>query len=129
MSEFGYDPIVVLTHILVVGTSGLELISIGALPDYLRSGRRLGFRISTFGQHLESYGELTPVAGVATYSVSGHGKFNNAALVDGIPKENYSVIGIIHRRLVAAGNTPSWVTTPRAYGGPFGKCDMLEVKV
>lgn len=128
LCALGRDPIEVLSHILVQGDAGTQLMDLAGLANFLRSGGRLGFRISSFGSHIERYGELVGIPGVYTYVAFDHGRFNETDLVENVPKYANSLIGTIQRRLVQQGCETSWHTTKGAYKGPFGRCDLLEVK-
>ena len=128
LCAFDYDPINLLQAILVTGDKGHELLYLNELPSFLNIGRRLGFRVSSLGSHLESFGQQT-LSGFSTCTVLKGGKFNDAEVEEGVPRNPYSLIGVIHRSLDQRGLIPTWTTIPNAYDGPFGKCDCLEVRI
>ena len=130
LSAFDYDPIDVLQGILVVTLSDHEIWLLQDLSRMLVAGNRLAFRVSDYGvPFLEQHGEQSPVDGFATCLVLNTGRFNSAEMSMDGPKEPYSLIGVIHRVLVAQGANPTWTTHRRMYRGLFGKCDGLEVRI
>lgn len=130
LCEFDYDPIEVTKAILVVTTAGPEIWHLADLPRNLHD-KRLGFRLSSFqdSKVLEAHGEQETIPGYATCHVLRTGKFNNASLSNAAPDEAKSLIGIIHRTLVNQGARPVWSIQPGVYRGPFGRCDLLEVRI
>ena len=127
---FDYDPIDVLEGILVLTSTGHDYWPLRRLPTLLRSGNRLGFRVSDYGgQRLEQHGEQNPIDGIATCFVLGTGKFNDAEMSSTGPTQPKSLVGVIHRTLVTQGENPTWTIHPRLYQGPFSKCDCLEVHI
>ena len=127
---FDYDPLEIFRGIYVNSQQvPLFFLDLDKIHGFLKAGRRLGFRVSSWGTHLEQYGEQKPVSGIFTCHVVCRGKFNDVELKNGVPKNLNSLIGIIHRRLVEKGETPAWTTTANVYSGPFGRCDCLEVRI
>jgi hypothetical protein len=60
----------------------------------------------------------------------GGGIFYNLAMNAGLPKENYSVIGCLHRALLAQGKLPRWrVEKGVAHSPVFGLLDAVVVSV
>ena len=57
------------------------------------------------------------------------GAFNNAELVNGVPRVPISLIGVVHRTLVEAGRTPKWSLHERTYQSLVGSGDYLEVRL
>ena len=129
LCEFDYDPIDVLQGILVVTSSGQCFLRLKDVSVFLRSGNRLGFRMSDHTQRLEQYGEQHTIPGFATFLTIRTGKFHAADMSTTGPTKPYSLIGIVHRTLVAQGSNPAWTTHAGMYRGPFGKCDGLEVRI
>ena len=130
LCDFDYDPIEVLQGILVKTSTTTELWPLQCLSSLLRSGNRLGFRLSDFGgRRLEQYGEQHSIAGFATCLVLGTGKFNDAAMSSTGPTQPKALIGVIQRVLVSEDANPTWNIHPRMYQGPFSRCDCLEVSV
>ena len=130
LCHFDYDPIDVLQGIQVITSTGHVFWPSQSLSALLRSGNRLGFRVSDYGGlRLEQYGEQYSIAGFATCLVLGTGQFNDAAMSSTRPSQPKSLIGVIHRALVAQGANPTWIVHPRMYPGPFSRCDCLEVKI
>lgn len=128
LCAFDYDPINLLQGILVANEKGYEFWHLDKVPSLLNNGRKLGFRVSSLGSHLESYGQQT-LSGFYTCTVLKTGKFNDVEMENGVPRHPYSLIGVIHRSLEQRGRMPAWTTIPNAYDGPFGKCDCLEVGI
>ena len=127
---FDYDPIDVLQEILVITSAGYSFWPLKDLSTLLRTGHRLGFRVTDYGPpHLEGHGEQHSITGFATCLVMGSGKFNEAETSATGPTKPKSLIGIIHRALVAQGANPTWTTHPDMYKGPFSRCDCLEVRI
>ncbi len=124
---FNYDPIRILRGILVATETGYEIWQVDRIAWFLDRGRRLGFRVSSLGSFLDSFGQQRTLPNISTYHVLGRGEFNNVELEGGVPKNGNSVIGVIHRSLKEKGRSPTWSTTPNAYEDPFGKCDLLEL--
>ena len=127
LCEFGWDPLDVLSHVLLQADEKQRYVKVAQLLSLLRSGRRLGFRVSSTYEYLELYGKVTDIPGVDTYIPIGLGRFNRTQVVDGVPKDEYSAIGTIHRILVANGGKPKWRTTRSAYPGTYADGDLLEV--
>ena len=130
LCNFDYDPIEVLQSILVKTSNQTVFWPLRGLSTLLRSGNRLGFRISNIGdRRLEQYGEQDSIAGFGTCLILGTGKFNDAAMSSNGPTQPKSLIGVVHRVLVSQGADPTWNVHPRMYRGPFSRCDCLEVSV
>ena len=130
LCDFDYDPIDVLQAILVITSAGHSFWPLQDLSTLLRTGNRLGFRVADYGTpHLEQHSEQHSIAGFATCFVMGAGKFNEAEMSTTGPTKPKSLIGVIHRALVAQGANPTWTTHPNMYQGPFSKCDCLEVRI
>ena len=132
LCDFDHDPIDVLRGILVIPSSGSHFWPLSELSALLRRGTRLAFRVSSYGDkmRLEQYGEQHTVAGMATCRVVSHGKFNEADISQNLPNQPKSLIGVIHRTLVNQGAKPKWTIQPKVYrGGPFDRCDCLEVRI
>ena len=128
LCEFDYDPMELLRRILVLNEQGNDFWPLDQMTALLNNGKRLGFRVSSFGSHLEQFGQQ-PLAGVSTCAVLKTGKFNDVKFEGDVPKNPNSLIGVVHRRLEEQGQTPAWLTIPNAYDSPFGKCDCLEVRI
>lgn len=130
LCHFDYDPIDVLQAILVVTPSGHQVWSTKQLSAFLRSGMRLGFRVADYGTpYLEQHGQQNTVQDFATCLVVETGKFNEAEVSTAGPSKPMSLIGVIHRVLIAQGSSPIWIRHASLYEGPFSRCDCLEVRV
>lgn len=129
LCELDWDPMPILSHLLVLGETDRLFVEMAQLVGFLKNGARLGFRISSFGAYIETYGELSPIPGVYTYIPMDRGKFHEVALQGGKPQNPYSLVGIIQRRLESDGADPRWERVEGVYQGPFGRCDLLEVKI
>ena len=130
LCQLDYDPIQVTKAILVVTADGHEIWHLADLPTILVD-RRLGFRVSDYGDSmtLEAHGEQETIPGYATCRVLMTGKFNNADLSNSAPRDATSLIGVIHRSLANQGTMPVWSIRSDVYRGPFGRCDLLEVRI
>ena len=129
LCHFGYDPIDVLKAIPVVTQDGGEFLELQNLSVWLRGGNRLGFRLSHLMPLLDQIGRVHPIIGFATCLVLGAGEFNRAEISTDGPMHPRSMIGVIHRSLVAQGATPTWTKHPNLYQGLLGGCDGLEVRI
>ena len=123
LCEFDYDPIDVLQGIFVLTSGGQHFWPMKHLSSFLRAGSRLGFRVNHYGsQRLEQYGEQHTIPGFATFLTVGTGRFHEADMSGTGPTRPNSLVGVVHRVLVAQGSKPTWTTHPDLYRGPFGKC-------
>lgn len=130
LCDFDYDSIGVLRGIPVLTSEGQKFWRLSDLVDMLNAGNRLGFRVSDLGSlRLEQNGEQHWVDGMATVLVVGTGKFNEADMSANGPMKPKSLVGIVHRTLVAQGAKPKWTIHPNVYRSPFGKCGCLEVSI
>ena len=130
LSSFDYDPIDVLQGILVITAAGHLFWSLQDLSTLLRTGNRLGFRVSNIGTpYLDHFGEQQTIDDFATCLTVGTGKFIEAATSASGPTQPKSLLGVIHRALVAQGANPTWTTHRNRYQGPFYRCDCLEVRI
>ena len=128
--DLGFDPIDVLQGLLLSSEGGTRIEPIHAIRDSLRSGLRLGFPVSqTLGHHLDPHSGIVRIPGIWTTVVMKNGKFNSARLVGGVPRDPNSLIGIVHRVLVDAGESPTWPRRESVYKSLFGQGDCLEVCV
>ena len=126
---FDFDSIDVLQGIVVIRATGYVYWSLKDLAALLRSGHRLGFRVSKRAtSHLEQY-DQRPIDGFAVCAVLGTGKFNRAEMSTAGPMHPKSLIGVIHRVLVAQGTNPTWIRHPSVYRSIIGECDCLEVRI
>ena len=130
LCDFDCDPIDVLQGILVITSNGKLFWHLRDLSVLLRAGNRLGFRVSDYGtSRLEAHGEQHSINGFATCFVFQNGKFNDAEISATGPTQPKSLVGLIHRALVAQGTNPTWTMQPDIYPGPFHRCDCLEVHI
>ena len=131
LCDFDYDAIDVLQGIPVITSKGRSVWSLSDLSQRLRKGSRLGFRVSDYGsQRLEQNGEQHWIDDIATCLVVGTGKFNEAEISSAGPTKQNSLVGIVHRTLVAQGENPTWTTHSDMYRGVVtGRCDCLEVQI
>ena len=127
--QFDYDPIHILQGIFVVCDNGSRFLSLQEIPKFLGNGGRIGFRISSFGPHLDNLGEQSSLPEIHTCLVLRNGKFNDAHFEGGSPKNRKSLIGVVHRVLEGSGAEPKWKTYKGAYRGAFRSCDCLEVSL
>ena len=124
----GFDPIDVLQGLLLSTHAGISFAPIQTLRNILRSGLRIGFPVSaTFGHHLDSYSQFVQMPNMSTCVVIKNGEFNNARLSCGVPDDPNSLIGVVHRVLVHAGENPTWLRREKVYRSLLGEGDCLEV--
>ena len=131
LCDLDYDAVEVLQGIPVIKVDGRQFWLLRDLKKMLGAGNRLGFRVSNIGNcRLEQNGEQHPIDSFATCLVVWNGKFNEAEMSATEPAKPCSLIGIVHRTLVAQGVEPTWRTHPGMYrGGIVGRCDCLEVTI
>ena len=131
LSDFDYDSIDVLQGLPVITSAGQNFWQLSQLTQLLSTGNRLGFRVSDYGSlRLEQHGEQHWIDDIATCVVVGVGKFNDADMSSTGPTKPNSLIGIVHRTLVAQGANPIWTIHPGMYRGSLkGRCDCLEVRI
>ena len=131
LCQFGYDPIDVIRSVVVVDTGDTKLWKLAAISEMLESGARLVFpTVGLSGrildpniQRLPRHHNVFPCIAIQT------GTFNDAELVDGVPKLSVSLIGVIHRTLVQGGRAPQWHLRENTYRSLIGSGDYLEVSV
>ena len=132
LCDFDYDPIEVLQAILVITSAGEALWPLSNLSGLLSKGNRLGFRVSSASgtQSLDTWSEQHPIDDISTCLVIETGKFNDAEMSPTGPTKLNTLVGIVHRTLVAQGKKPTWTKHPEMYRGSIiGKCDCLEVRI
>ena len=126
----GFDPIDVLKGLFLSSHDGISLELIQAIRNSLRSGLRIGFPVSTaIRNHLDPHSGLVQIPNMSTYVVMNNGEFNNARLSRGVPDDPNSLIGVVHRVLVNAGENPSWLRREKVYRSLLGEGDCLEVRL
>ena len=129
--NLGFDPIKVLQGLVWSSPDGLTVTPLGAIADRLREGWRFGFPVSrSIDNHLDSHSGALRVSGIWSCVVLKNGSFNKATLSDGAPSNPNSLIGVVHRALLAAGEHPTWSRVPDAYSNTLlGPGDLLEVSL
>jgi len=124
----GFDPMEVLQCLLLSSSAGIRLEPLNQLRNTLKSGVRIGFPVSsTFGSHLDFHSGAVQAPNIWTCVVTKNGKFNNAKLSNGAPDDPKSLIGVVHRVLVNAGDNPTWVKRQGIYRSLLGEGGCLEV--
>ena len=128
--HLGYDPKNVLHGLFVAFSGQGEYWPMHSIGAKLKSGLRLGFAVSAEIGSLDQYthGQLT-VPGIWICVVVRNGRLNEARLLGGVPAEAHSLIGVVHRVLIASGYSPQWTITEGAYSSFVGRGDMLEVAI
>ena len=131
LCNLGFDPKDVIRSIVVTNQGGTKLVKLAGLAGVLDAGVRLVFpcgRLS--GRTLDPHFRTPPADRnmVACLAIQT-GAFNHAELVDGVPSEPASLIGVVYRTLVEAGRRPEWRLHERTYRGLIGPGDYLEVDV
>ena len=128
ISEFGFGPFDVLQGLLLSSHAGFRIERLNAIRNSLRSGLRVGFPVSSLiGNHLDPHSGNVQAPGIWTCVVLNNGKFNNASLTSGAPSNPSSLIGVVHRVLVSAGEKPTWLRREKMYRSLLGEGDCLEV--
>ena len=129
--DFGFDPIEVLGGLFLSSESELTFMPLGSIANNLKNGLRLGFPVShSIEHHLDSHSGQLKIRGFWTCVVIRNGKFNEAMLSSGVPSEQNSLIGVVQRVLVAAGESPTWSRNENVYFHDLlGQGDLLEVSL
>ena len=128
--DFGFDPIDILRALLVSSRDGVGFMPMQELANILRSGLRIGFPVSrALTDHLDCHSGKLSIPGTYTCVVMRTGKFNDAKLSAGDPSERNSLVGVVHRVLVNAGESPTWLKREGIYTNFLGQGDCLEVSV
>jgi hypothetical protein len=84
----------------------------------------------SFSEHADSYNSIFHLPNRALIRPLGGGVFYNLAMASGVPKENYSVLGCIHRELLAQGKSPRWLVEKSVAQMPvFGALDAVVVSI
>ena len=132
LCEFDYDPIDFFQGIYLTMSDKpqfMQYFPIRDLPRLLRGGSRLGFRVSPYNESLDYLSGLSTLPSFDLCVIHRNGKFNDAHMVDGVPKNLYSLIGVVHRVLVQHGEVPKWERLPNKFTSIFGAGDCLELKL
>ena len=130
VGNLGFDPIDVMQHLLLSSNGGLRFLPMGGLADSLRRGLRLVFPVSqAIEHHLDCHSGRLSIPGVWSCVVVRNGKFNDARLEAGVPSEPNSLVGLVHRVLVGAGESPTWSRRLNVYQSFLGQGDCLEVSL
>ena len=127
--QMDYDPKDVLQGIFVTSTAGDAHWPVNSIGGKLKSGLRLGFAVSDVMGHLDHFVGALKMQGLWICVVVRNGRFNEAKLVNGVPKHMTSLIGVVHRVLIASGHIPKWTIKKGAYRGLIGRGDILEVTI
>ena len=128
IGNLGFDPIDVMGHLLLSGDGELRFMPLGELAESLRRGVRVVFPVlQEVGNHLDSHAGRLAIPGVWSCVVVRNGKFNDARLEGGVPREARSLVGVVHRVLVGAGESPTWRRRRNVYRSLLGQGDCLEV--
>ena len=129
--DLGFDPIDVLQGLVWSSEGGPIFMPLGAIANSLRRGSRFGFPVSrAIENHLDSHSGLLKLPGVLSCVVMRNGKFNDATLSAGVPSEPNSLIGVVQRALVIAGENPTWSRLKNVYhNNLLGPGDLLEVSL
>ena len=127
--NLGHDPKDFLDGILVTSEGGIAYWSIDAIATRLKSGSRLGFPVAETVEHLDAYSGQVRIPRMHIYIVVANGNLNDAKLSKGVPKEEHSLIGIVHRVLRASGEDPKWSIQKGVYRSLIGNGGVLEVAI
>ena len=121
----------VIRAFVVADGGGTRLLMLDGLVGMLEAGVRLVFPSVEFSERiLDPHVRNAPIgkSGVVCIPIRT-GAFNNAELVNGVPRVPISLIGVIHRILVEAGRTPKWSLHERTYQSLVCSGDYLEVRL
>ena len=130
LCELGGDPASIFPGLLVWCSGMPAFWPRGSIGARLEGGARLGFAVVSDMGILDVYtGRQFTVPGMALCSGIRTGRFIDARLADGAPADQRTLIGVIHRVLLAAGYSPEWTRTEGAYSSFLGRGDILEVGV
>jgi len=85
---------------------------------------------SSFMEHADVYSNIFHLPNRALIRPYGSGDFYDLAMMSGVPKKDHSVIGCIHRALLAKGKTPRWTLEKNVAHSPiFGTLDAVVVSI
>ena len=128
--QLDYDPVAVVPGLFVNSPEGSAYWPLHSIGDRLQGDSRLGFPVSAQISSLDSHspGPVT-AGGMWICVVLQTGKFNESRLSGGVPEEEHSLIGVLHRVLVQSGHNPQWTVREGAYGSFLGRGDILEVSI
>lgn len=128
--EFGFDPINVLQGLFFSSDRGNTFIRMSDLVHVMSGGLRIVFPVfQAIGNNLDSHSGQLRIPGLWSVIVVKNGKFNNANLVDGVPIDPHSLVGVVHRVLVISGQNPTWTRQKNVYNAFLGLGDFLEVSL
>lgn len=128
--NLGFDPIEILQGLFLSSDSGLSFMPMDGVADSLRRGLRLAFpTLPGMDYHLDPHSGPLNIPGLSSCVVVRNGKFNDATLKAGVPSEPNSLVGVVHRVLVSAGESPTWSRHHNLYRSVFGQGDCLEVSL
>jgi len=128
--DFGFDPIEVLRGLFLSSEGGLTFMPLGLIANSLRGGLRLAFPVShAIENHLDPHSGQLKIPGMSSCVVISNGKFNGATLSSEVPSERNSLIGVVHRALARAGESPTWSRRQNVYRSLLGQGDCLEVSL
>lgn len=129
--SLGYDPKDILQGLLFASQGGQRFMPMQAILNDLKNGLRLGFLLSpAIDHHLDQWANAVRIPGISTCVVIRNGNFNDAGLsTTGVPKEKNSLIGVVHRVLIEAGENPAWSVRENVCRTAFGQGDCLEVSI
>ena len=129
--NLGFDPIDVLQGLFLSTDRDLSFMPLDEIANSLRRGLRLAFPVSqAIEHHLDSHSGRLKIPGVWSCVVVKNGKFNDATLEAGTPSNPNSLVGVVHRVLVTAGESPKWSRRENLYyHNLLGPGDLLEVSL
>jgi hypothetical protein len=85
---------------------------------------------ANFMDHADFYSPVFAWPGRALILPFGGGSLYDLAMVSGVPKNQYSVIGCIHRALVVKGKSPRWSIEKNVAPSPLtGMSDAIVVSI
>lgn len=130
VGNLGFDAIDVMRYLLLSADGEQRFVPVDGLAESLKRGARVVFPVSqAIDHHLDSHAGRLAIPGVWSCVVVRNGKFNEARLEAGVPSEATSLVGVVHRVLVGAGESPSWRRRRNVYRSFLGQGDCLEVSL
>ena len=131
LCQFDYDPKEIIRSVLVVKGTQQAFLPLAQLANILRQGAKLMFPTVVFSERvLDPHVRNLPEVSNAFLCIAIQtGTFNDAELVDGVPRLSSSLIGVIHRTLVEGGHIPTWQVHEGTYRSLVDVGDFLEVTI
>jgi hypothetical protein len=127
LSHFNTDPTEIASILINLDNNHLFL-TFNQLADLVDTTHIAIFK-SGHMDHAEIHHGLSEFKGYALIRPLMNGGFITLKMKDGIPEDRNSLIGCLHRAIIAKGKTPVWTVQKDAAGSYFGPMDLLIVSI